>query len=122
MRDVAGLRNTREGTPDKTRRDSVEFWNHTTKKWEVQLEPTRAHHSKPKKPLFHGASTTCMIEKFPNEYNALLRVDRATVDKSYRPWGLEGGNVYVTGAGLFPTAGSWNRASDLILTIQASMI
>ena len=63
-----------------------------------------------------------MIENFPDEYNPLLRVDRATVNKSYRPWGLESGNVYVTGAGLFPTAGSWNRAFDLILTIQASMI
>lgn len=33
----------------------------------------------------------------------------ASVDKTYRPRGLEKGNVYVTGAGLFPTAGSWNR-------------
>ena len=122
MRDVAGPRTAEAGTPDRIRRDSVQFWNRTTKKWEVQLQPTRAHHSKPNRPLFHEASTTYMIENFPDEYNPLLRVDRATVNKSYRPWGLESGNVYVTGAGLFPTAGSWNRASDLIPTIQASMI
>lgn len=36
-------------------------------------------------------------------------IGRASVDKTYRPYGLEKGNVYVTGAGLFPTAGSWNR-------------
>jgi len=63
-----------------------------------------------------------MIDAFPDEEYPLNPVDRATVDRSYRPWGLEEGNVYVTGAGLFPTAGSWNRASDIILTIRASMI
>jgi hypothetical protein len=64
-----------------------------------------------------------MIETFPQagKYEP-NNVDQATVDKSYRPWGLEKGNVYVTGAGLFPTAGSWNRVSDLILTIRASLI
>ena len=122
MRDVAGPRNAAPDTAHGIRRDSVEFWNRTTNKWEVQLAPMPAHHSKRNKPLFHEASTTYMIENFPDEYNPLQRVDRATVDSSYRPWGLEHGNVYVTGAGLFPTAGSWNRASDSILTTQASMI
>ena len=120
MRDVAGPRVSDDET-HATRRQSVEFWNYTTKQWD-RVQPTRTHHSKRNKPLFHEASTTYMIENFPNQYDPLHSVDRATVDKSYRPWGLEKGNVYVTGAGLFPTAGSWNRASDLILTIQASMI
>jgi hypothetical protein len=31
--------------------------------------------------------------------------------------GLEKGNVYVTGAGLFPTAGSWNRKFHSLITI-----
>ena len=45
------------------------------------------------------------------EYVTAERADigRASVDRTYRPYGLEKGNVYVTGAGLFPTAGSWNR-------------
>jgi hypothetical protein len=37
----------------------------------------------------------------------------ASVDKNYCPYGLANGNVYVTGAGLFPTAGSWNRMFHL---------
>lgn len=37
----------------------------------------------------------------------------ASVNEDYRPRGLEYGNVYVTGAGLFPTAGSWNREFHL---------
>ena len=38
----------------------------------------------------------------------------ASVDKTYRPFGLAKGNVYVTGAGLFPTAGSWNREFEFV--------
>ena len=33
----------------------------------------------------------------------------ASVDSSYRPRGCDG--VYVTGAAIFPTSGSWNRMS-----------
>ena len=33
----------------------------------------------------------------------------ASVDTNYRPYGLDAGNVFVTGAGLLPAAGSWNR-------------
>lgn len=51
-----------------------------------------------------------------------LNADGASVDKTYRPFGLEKGNVYVTGAGLFPTAGSWNRAFDLSITILAPIL
>ena len=32
--------------------------------------------------------------------------DGSVVDMNYRPHGVD--NVYVTGSGLFPTAGSWN--------------
>ena len=36
--------------------------------------------------------------------------DQPSVDRTYRPYGPhKSGNVYVTGAGLFPTAESWNR-------------
>lgn len=49
-------------------------------------------------------------------------VSLASVDKNYRPYGLSEGNVYVTGAGLFPTAGSWNRAFHSSITIQASIL
>ena len=43
----------------------------------------------------------------------LAQDTKASVNKTYRPYGLETGNVYVTGAALFPTAGSWNRVSIL---------
>lgn len=50
------------------------------------------------------------------DFNAKGADPGASVDKTYRPFGLEKGNVYVTGAGLFPTAGSWNRVLDSSLT------
>ena len=58
-----------------------------------------------------------------NEDNA-VKADRtfASVDKTYRPFGLEKGNVYVTGAGLFPTAGSWNRVFHLSVTIPVPIL
>lgn len=46
----------------------------------------------------------------------------ASVDNTYRPYGLANGNVYVTGAGLFPTAGSWNRMFHLSIKIQAPIL
>jgi hypothetical protein len=49
-------------------------------------------------------------------------IGRASVDKTYRPYGLANGNVYVTGAGLFPTAGSWNRMFHLSITIPAPIL
>ena len=49
-------------------------------------------------------------------------IGHASVDKSYRPFGLAKGNVYVTGAGLFPTAGSWNRMFHLSITIPAPIL
>jgi hypothetical protein len=45
-------------------------------------------------------------------------IERASVDKTYCPYGLANGNVYVTGAGLFPTAGSWNRMFYLSIKSQ----
>ncbi len=63
-------------------------------------------------PLFHEASTLYMTE----DLHPLLpaAVDQPSIDKTYRPYGLhKSGNVYVTGAGLFPTAGSWNREFPL---------
>jgi len=46
----------------------------------------------------------------------------ASVDKTYRPYGLAKGNVYVTGAGLFPTVGSWNRMFHLSTIIPAPIL
>ncbi len=53
------------------------------------------------------------------DFNAPDADAGASVDKTYRPFGLEKGNVYVTGAGLLPTAGSWNRAFDSSIKILA---
>ena len=39
----------------------------------------------------------------------LERDPHASVDSKYRPRGCDG--VYVTGAAIFPTSGSWNRMS-----------
>ena len=82
----------------------LEYWNREDGKWESK------HYVNRVKGLFHEASTTFMTEDFdvpqPGE-NAAIGLP--SVDKTYRPYGLAKGNVYVTGAGLFPTAGSWNR-------------
>ena len=58
-------------------------------------------------PLFHEASTLYMTENFQPLLPASQ--DQPSVDRTYCPYGPhKSGNVYVTGAGLFPTAGSWN--------------
>ena len=60
-----------------------------------------------------------MTDHFDDEDAA---IGLPSVDKTYRPYGLEKGNVYVTGAGLFPTAGSWNRMLHLSITTPAPIL
>jgi len=84
----------------------LEYWNNVEELWE-KAEPS-ANHVKRIRPLFHEASTLYMAENLTEDTTA-------SVNKSYRPHGLENGNVYVTGAALFPTAGSWNRMSIYLL-------
>ena len=52
--------------------------------------------------LVHETSTLYMSDD-------LERDPYASVDSKYRPRGCDG--VYVTGAAIFPTSGSWNRKS-----------
>lgn len=81
---------------------TLEYWNYVTNKWDdVKVEPSSDHCSRIDF-LFHEASTLYMAEDLTTDKTA-------SVDKNYRPYGLDAGNVFVTGAGLFPTAGSWNR-------------
>lgn len=103
----------------------VEYWNREDGKWESKRHINRV------KALFHEASTTFMTQDFDAPQPAELDQDvsaekadigRASVDKNYRPYGLEKGNVYVTGAGLFPTAGSWNRKLCLSITIPLPIL
>ena len=81
---------------------TLEFWNYATSSWDdVKVEPSTAHRSRIDF-LFHEASTTYMAEDLTTDKTA-------SVDTNYRPYGLDAGNVFVTGAGLLPAAGSWNR-------------
>ena len=96
----------------------VEYWNTEDGKWESK------RHVNQVKGLFHEASTTFMTEDFGAPQHGgtdpvSADIGRASVDKTYRPYGLENGNVYVTGAGLFPTAGSWNRKLHFSITVPA---
>jgi hypothetical protein len=81
----------------------LEYWNREDGQWEKV--PPSVRHVHRVKSLFHEGSTTFMTESFVSQ----PEIGGPSVDKNYRPYGLENGNVYVTGAGLFPTTGSWNR-------------
>jgi len=103
----------------------LDYWNVDTPSWEVvrNLDNTVDHDNMTKQvangvyikrvePFFHEASTLYMTENF----QALDEDahDQPSIDKTYRPYGLHrSGNVYVTGAGIFPGAGSWNREFPL---------
>ncbi|KIM35070.1 hypothetical protein M413DRAFT_432890 [Hebeloma cylindrosporum] len=95
----------------------LEYWNREDGKWESKRHVNRV------KALFHEASTTFMTKDFSaqqpaqGEQNVSAEkadIGMASVDETYRPYGLENGNVYVTGAGLFPTAGSWNPTPTIV--------
>ncbi|KAG5634576.1 hypothetical protein H0H81_001493 [Sphagnurus paluster] len=101
----------------------LQFWKYTNSEWDRPGgAPTREHHSRTIKPLFHEASTNYMAADVDlpdeNPVGAVAPADRPTVDLSYRPLGLRQGNVYVTGAGLFPTAGSWNPTPTICALAQ----
>lgn len=51
--------------------------------------------------IVHESSTTWVGKK-----------GQAPVGFDFRPHGLE--NVYVTGGGIFPTAGSWNNTAAMV--------
>ena len=104
----------------------LEYWNREDGKWEKGT-PSKRHIHRVKS-LFHEGSTTFMTKDFdaqqpavgePNVTAERADIGHASVDKTYRPYGLENGNVYVTGAGLFPTTGSWNR---MFRSISASIL
>jgi hypothetical protein len=100
----------------------LEYWNRNDGRWEGGWD--RERHAGRVKALFHEASTTFMTEDFGPERIPAPDEQLPSVDKTYRPYGLnsEKGNVFVTGAGLFPTAGSWNRMLHLPITIPASIL
>ncbi|KAF8867657.1 hypothetical protein BD779DRAFT_1685497 [Infundibulicybe gibba] len=80
---------------------TLEYWNYATSKWEAVEQPIKKTHTRRIDYLFHEASTLYMADD-------LSKDETASVDSNYCPHGLEAGNVYVTSAALFPTAGSWN--------------
>ncbi|KAF8870211.1 hypothetical protein BD779DRAFT_1455854 [Infundibulicybe gibba] len=84
-----------------TQAHTLEHWNYITSKWEAVAQPVKKTHTRRIDYLFHKASTLYMADD-------LSKDETASVDSNYRPHGLEAGNVYVTSAALFPTAGSWN--------------
>jgi choline dehydrogenase-like flavoprotein len=88
-----------------TQASTLEYWNYDTSKWEKVAQPTR-NHTRRINFLFHEASTLYMADD-------LTKDKTASVDSTYRPYGLEAGNVFVTGAALFPAAGSWNPTSTI---------
>lgn len=79
--------------------DKLEFWHDDgTGSGNGIWKKTRPSTSEIRIPgIVHEASTL---------YMGPYTDPHAAVDTSYRPYGCK--NVYVTGAGLFPTAGSWN--------------
>ncbi|KAF8815948.1 hypothetical protein BYT27DRAFT_7209385 [Phlegmacium glaucopus] len=93
----------------------LQYWNRADGKWETVDgdTPNFKPHINRVKSLFHEASTTFMTDVFVTDEGD---VEHASVDKAYRPFGLANpeGNVYVTGAGLFPTAGSWNPTPTIV--------
>jgi hypothetical protein len=102
----------------------LDYWNVDRGSWEVvrgtDNTPNAANmvkrvangvYTNRVEPLFHEASSLYMTENF----QALVAHEaQPSIDKTYRPFGLHHrGNVYVTGAALFPRAGSWNREFPL---------
>lgn len=72
---------------------NIEYWDEASHKW-IKGRPATDTIRIPG--IVHEAST-CFVG--PKEAGGSL-------DELYRPYGVE--NVFVTGAALFPTAGSWN--------------
>jgi choline dehydrogenase-like flavoprotein len=72
---------------------SIEWWDETTHGW-IKTKPAVDTIRIPG--VVHESSTCFMGPKKIG----------GSVDELYRPHGIE--NVHVTGAALFPTAGSWN--------------
>ncbi|KAI6755989.1 hypothetical protein HG530_011725 [Fusarium avenaceum] len=71
----------------------IEWWNEATHSWSKKKPPVDTIRI----PGIVHESSTCFMG--PKEIGG-------SVDELYRPHGIE--NVHVTGAALFPTAGSWN--------------
>ncbi|KAF9776085.1 hypothetical protein IL306_005774 [Fusarium sp. DS 682] len=71
----------------------IEWWNEATHGWSKKKPPVDTIRI----PGIVHESSTCFMG--PKEIGG-------SVDELYRPHGIE--NVHVTGAALFPTAGSWN--------------
>lgn len=97
---------------DKT--NGVEYWHndgHDIGKWD-KSEPDKAQfqvHG-----IVHETSTLYMDDTLPVHPNLEPEIESSrssqpSVDRNYRVYGT--GNVYATGSAIFPTSGSWNRAS-----------
>ncbi|KAH8822170.1 hypothetical protein DL96DRAFT_1714521 [Flagelloscypha sp. PMI_526] len=86
---------------------TAELWNETE---ESTFDAVKVIASK-QAPLSSIGTTTQKVGRLASALYMAKNLEEdktASVDLNYRPYGLEAGNVYVTGAGLLPTAGSWN--------------
>lgn len=81
------------GGDDEEHESSIEWWDEASHGW-IKTKP---------------AVDTIRIPGVVHESSTCFMGPKKTcgsVDELYRPHGIE--NVHVTGAALFPTAGSWN--------------
>ncbi|KAF5013955.1 hypothetical protein FDECE_84 [Fusarium decemcellulare] len=85
--------NTIEAMCGGNDKSTIQYWDETTHGW-INEKPAVDTIRIPG--IVHKAST-CFVGH---------KEDGGSLDEHYRPHGIK--NVYVTGAALFPTAGSWN--------------
>ncbi|KAJ3539440.1 hypothetical protein NM208_g5493 [Fusarium decemcellulare] len=85
--------NTIEAMCGGNDKSTIQYWDETTHGW-INEKPAVDTIRIPG--IVHEAST-CFVGH---------KEDGGSLDEHYRPHGIK--NVYVTGAALFPTAGSWN--------------
>ncbi|KAG9310091.1 hypothetical protein JVU11DRAFT_9701 [Chiua virens] len=115
-------------------KDEIEYWHDNgdgTGKWD-KSEPSEKNFQM--SGIVHEASTLYMDDNLPTHprlEEANPKLDRhmayPSVDSNYRVLGC--GNVYATGAALFPTSGSWNPtltmcgyAQDLAIKLHKNEI
>ena len=83
---------------------NVEYWHPTGDSYSGSWRSARPPADKIRKPaLFHEASTMWIGDEDDK---------KAPVGLDYRPRGVE--NVYITGASLSPTGGSWNPTASMV--------
>lgn len=83
-------------------KQAVEYWDANTNSWSKK-RPKKENRRAPL--LVHEASTLCITND-----------DAGVVNLDYRPKGVT--NVYVTGAGLWPTGASWNPTLTMVALSQ----